>query len=212
MALYLDSAIASEAEIVQHWGWVKGITTNPTLLAQADTPPETTLKTLVSLTSGPVYYQLLSVDKKSMISEGIKAFAILGSQTILKIPATPLGFEVVAILSQEITCSVTGIYSPAQATVAREAGAKIAIAYVNRATRLLGDGIALVQDMATVLKGSGVEILAASIKSPEEAAASIQAGADHLTVPLAMLQAIATHELSHQTVADFAAGGVGLKI
>ncbi|MEO3703589.1 transaldolase family protein [Trichormus azollae] len=215
MALYLDSAIASEAEIVQHWGWVKGITTNPTLLAQADTPPETTLKTLGSLTSGPVYYQLLSADKKSMISEGIKAFTILGSQTILKIPATPLGFEVVATLSQEITCSVTGIYSPAQATVAREAGAKIAIAYVNRAKRLLGDGIALValvQDIATVLKGSGVEILAASIKSPEEAAASIQAGADHLTLPLAMLQAIATHELSHQTVADFAAGGVGLKI
>jgi transaldolase len=99
--------------------------------------------------------------------------------------------------------------------VAREAGAKIAIAYVNRATRLLGDGIALValvQDIATVLKGSGVEILAASIKSPQEAAASIQAGADHLTLPLAILQAIATHELSHQTVADFAAGGVGLKI
>ena len=63
MALYLDSAIAAEAEIVKHWGWVKGITTNPTLLAQANTPPETTLKTLVSLTSGPVYYQLLVSDK-----------------------------------------------------------------------------------------------------------------------------------------------------
>ncbi|MBK1986427.1 transaldolase [Sphaerospermopsis aphanizomenoides BCCUSP55] len=212
MALYLDSAIASEAEIVKRWGWVKGITTNPTLLAQANTPPETTLKTLVSLTSGPVYYQLLASDKKSMIAEGIKAFTIIGSQTILKIPATPLGFEVVATLSAEITCSVTGIYSPAQAVVAKEAGAKVAIAYVNRATRLLGDGIALVRDMASVLKGTGVEILAASIKSPEAAAASIQAGADHLTLPLAMLQAMATHELSHQTVADFAAGGVGLKI
>jgi transaldolase len=71
--------------------------------------------------------------------------------------------------------------------------------------------------MSSVLKGTGMEILAASIKSPEEAAASIQAGADHLTLPLAMLQvamlqAIATHELSHQTVADFAAGGVGFKI
>jgi transaldolase len=145
MALSLDSAIASEAKIVQYWGWVKGITTNPTLLAQADTPPETTLKTLVSLTSGPVYYQLLSADKKRMISQGIKAFAILlRSQTILKIPATLVEFEVLATLSPEITCSVTGIYSPAQATVAREAGAKtkIAIAYVNRATPLLADGIA----------------------------------------------------------------------
>jgi len=212
MALYLDSAIAAEAEIVKYWGWVKGITTNPTLLAQANTPPETTLKTLVSLTSGPLYYQLLASDHEKMVAEGRKAFAIIGSQTILKIPATPLGFEVVATLSPEITCSVTGIYSPTQAAVAREAGAKIAIAYVNRAERLLGDGIALVRDMASILKGSDVEILAASIKSPAEAAASLQAGANHLTLPLAMLQAIATHEFSHQTVADFAAGGIGLTI
>ena len=212
MALYLDSAIASEAEMVKDWGWVKGITTNPTLLAQVDTKPETTLKHLVSLTSGPVYYQLLASDKKNMIAEGIKAFTIIGSQTILKIPATPLGFEVVATLSTEITCSVTGIYHPAQAVIAKEAGAKIAIAYVNRAKRLLGDGIALVQDMASVLKDTDVEILAASIKSPEEAVASLQAGANHLTLPLAMLYSISNHALSHQTVIDFANGGVGLKI
>lgn len=212
MALYLDSAIASEAEIVKQWGWVTGITTNPTLLAQADTPPEITLKTLASLTSGPVYYQLLATDKQSMIREGIKASEIIGSQTILKIPATPLGFEVVAALSPQITCSVTAIYSPAQAAVAKEAGAKIAIAYVNRATRLLGDGIALVRDIANILQGSDVQILAASIKSPEEAAASIQAGADHLTLPLAMLQSMANQDLSNRTVADFASGGKGLKI
>ncbi|MEH2127901.1 transaldolase family protein [Nostoc sp.] len=210
MALYLDSAIASEAEVVKLWGWVKGITTNPTLLSQSDTPPETTLKKLVALTNGPLYYQLMASNKPGMLAEGRKAFEIIGSQTILKIPATPLGFEVVASLSPEITCSVTAIYSAAQAAVAREAGAKIAIAYVNRATRLLGDGIALVRDMASVLKGSDTEILAASIKSPEEAAASLQAGADHLTLPLAMLQAIATHEFSQKTVEEFAKGGIGL--
>ncbi|WP_138503652.1 transaldolase family protein [Nostoc sp. PA-18-2419] len=211
MALYLDSAIASEAEIVKHWGWVKGITTNPTLLAQSDTPPEITLQKLATLTNGPLYYQLIAADKAGMLAEGRKAFEIIGSKTILKIPATPLGFEVVAILSSEITCSVTAIYSAAQAAVAREAGAKIAIAYVNRATRLLGDGIALVREMASVLQGSDTEILAASIKSSQEAAASLQAGADHLTLPLAMLEAIATHELSQKTVEEFTQQGIGLK-
>jgi len=210
MAIYLDSALTSEAEVAKAWGWVRGITTNPTLLAQSHTPPETTLKQLVSLTSGPLYYQLLATDKQGMLAEGRKAFEIIGSQTVLKIPATPLGFEVVASLSPEITCSVTAIYSPVQAAVAQAAGAKIAIAYVNRATRLLGDGIALVRDMACVLQGSGVEILAASIKSPTEAAASLQAGATHLTLPLTMLHAIATHEFSQKTVVDFANGGVGL--
>lgn len=212
MTLYLDSAIISEAEEASLMGWVKGITTNPTLLAQSDSPPETTLKKLVQLTSGPVFYQLMATDFDEMLAEGRKASEIIGSQTVLKIPATSVGFQVVARLSVSITCSVTAIYSASQAAVAREAGAKIVIVYVNRATRLLGDGIALVRDMASVLRGSDTEILGASIKSPEEAAASLQAGAHHLTLPLAMLKAMATHELSEKTVEEFAKNGIGLKI
>ncbi|KAF3890396.1 MULTISPECIES: transaldolase family protein [Nostocales] len=211
MALYLDSAIISEAEIASKMGWVKGITTNPTLLAKSHEPPEITLQKLAQLTNGPLYYQLTASDFDGMVAEGRKACEIIGERTILKIPATSLGFQVVAFLSPEITCSVTAIYSAAQAAVAREAGAKIAIAYVNRATKLLGDGIALVRDMASVLQRSNVEILAASIKSPQEAAASLQAGAAHLTLPLAMLQAITTHELSQKTVEDFNQNGTGLK-
>ncbi len=210
MAIYLDSAIASEAEVASQMRWVKGITTNPTLLAKSELPPETTLKKLAALTSGPVFYQLMASDFDPMLAEGRKAFEIVGKQIVLKIPATAIGFQVVACLSPEITCSVTAIYSAAQAAVAREAGAKIAIAYVNRATRLLGDGIALVRDMASVLSGSNTEILAASIKSPQEAAAALQAGAHHLTLPLSMLQAMATHELSEKTIAEFAKNGIGL--
>ncbi|GAA6617206.1 transaldolase family protein [Scytonema sp. NUACC26] len=210
MALYLDSAMVSEAEIASKMGWVKGITTNPTLLAKSNEPPEIALKKLSQLTTGPLYYQLTTSDFDGMVAEGRKAYEIIGEQTILKIPATSLGFQVVAYLSPEITCSVTAIYSAAQAAVAREAGAKIAIAYVNRATKLLGDGIALVRDMASVLQKSNVKILAASIKSPQEAAASLQAGADHLTLPLAMLQAMTTHELSEKTFEDFNRDGVGL--
>lgn len=210
MAIYLDSAIISEAQTAKEFGWVKGITTNPTLLAKTDLPVETTLKELAKLTNGPVFYQLMSSELEKMIQEGKKAFEIIGHQTVLKIPATTIGFQAVSRLSSEITCSVTAIYSPAQAAVAKEAGAKYAIAYVNRATKLLGDGITLVREIATILAGSTTEILAASIKSPEEAAASLQAGAHHLTLPLNMLQAITTNQLSQQTFEEFSKNGRGI--
>ncbi|MFB2973519.1 transaldolase family protein [Aerosakkonema sp. BLCC-F183] len=210
MTIYLDSAIISEAQTAKELGWVKGITTNPTLLSKTDLPVETTLKELAKLTDGPVYYQLISSELDEMVKEGRKAFEIIGYQTVLKIPATIVGFQAVTLLSPEITCSVTAIYSPAQAAVAKEAGAKYAIAYVNRATKLLGDGIALVREMASILANSNTEILAASIKSPEEAAASLQAGAHHLTLPLSMLQAMATNQLSLQTVEDFKKNGRGI--
>ncbi|NER33181.1 MAG: transaldolase [Oscillatoria sp. SIO1A7] len=212
MAIYLDSAIAQEAKAARKMGWVKGITTNPTLLAKSDLSPEATLKQLTEFTSGPVFYQLMASDFDGMVAEARRANEIIGKQTVLKIPATVAGFEVVASVSRDIACSVTAIYSPAQAAVAREAGAKYAIAYVNRATRLLGDGIALVRDMASVLAGSDTEILAASIKSPQEAFASLQAGAHHLTLPLAMLEAIASNELSDKTFTEFAQNGIGIEM
>jgi transaldolase len=208
--IYLDSAIIQEAEIAVKMGWIKGITTNPNLLSKSDLSPSETLKKLAKISPGELYYQLCATDFESMVAEGKKAREIIGKKTVLKIPATELGFQVTAYLSKEITCSVTAIYSPVQAAVAAAAGAKYAIAYVNRATRLLGDGLALVRDMAAILAGSNTEILAASLKSPQEAAATLQAGAHHITIPLAILQAMTTHELSNQTVAEFNQNGQGI--
>ncbi|RCJ28579.1 transaldolase [Nostoc minutum NIES-26] len=210
MSIYLDSAIAAEAEAARELGWVKGITTNPTLLAKSDLPVQTIFKRLTELTTGPVFYQLITSDFNEMVAEGRAAFELIGHQTVLKIPASLVGFQVVARLSPEIPCAVTAIYSAAQAAVSQEAGAKYAIAYVNRATKLLGDGVALVREMASVLAGSNTEILAASIKSPQEAVASLQAGAHHLTLPLAMLQSLTTHEFSAQTIDEFAKNGRGI--
>jgi transaldolase len=210
MAIYVDTAIVAEATRANKFGWIAGITTNPTLLAKSELSPEETLKQLAQLIPGEVYYQLTASDFEGMIAEGKAAFKSIGQQTVLKVPATAAGFQAVAHLSPEIPCAVTAIYSAAQAVVAAEAGAKYAIAYVNRATRLLGDGFALVRDMANVLQRTNTEILAASIKSPEEAVKTLLAGAHHLTLPLDVLQAMAVHELSQQTVDEFAKNGRGI--
>lgn len=208
--IYLDSALIDEAQEAIAMGWVKGITTNPTLLTKSPFTPEVTLSKLAQISTGELYYQLTATDFNSMVIEGKKAYEIIGEKTVLKVPATLCGFQVVAHLSPLINCSVTGIYSPAQAVIASEAGAKYAIAYVNRATRFLGDGLALVRGMKEVLKDSSTQILAASLKSPEEAYQAIIAGADHLTIPLSLLKEMTTHELSLQTVTEFNQNGIGL--
>lgn len=210
MALYLDSAMAAEAEAVSKFGWVQGITTNPTLLAKSDLPPAATLQRLKEIIPGEIYYQLTAHDFDGMVTEGKMAFELLGHQTVLKVPATASGFQLVAHLAPEIPCAVTAIYSAAQAVVAAEAGAKYAIAYVNRATRLLGDGFALVQSMAMVLQDRNTQILAASIKSQDEAVRTLLAGAHHLTLPFEVLIGLVSHELSQQTIEEFAQNGRGI--
>jgi len=210
MALYLDSALISDAKIARDLGWVTGITTNPTLLAKTEHPPEITLKQLSAIIDGEVFYQLIAPDFDGMVTEARIAHDILGEQTVLKIPATSTGFQALARLSKEIPCSVTAIFHPAQALVARAAGAKYAIAYVNRTTRLVGDGVGLVREIAEILTDSHTKILAASIKSPEEAVATINAGAHVLTLPMEVLQALSTHPLTEETILEFANTGCGI--
>lgn len=208
--IYLDSAIATEAKQAISWGWVKGITTNPTLLAKSDCSPDVTLKTLSEISTGELYYQLTSQTLEEMIREAHLARNLIGEKLVLKIPATLVGFAALGKLSTEIACSVTAIYHPTQALIAAEGGAKYAIAYVNRATKLLGDGCSLVKSMKAIVQGSHTTILAASLKSTDEIAQAILAGADHITVPFALLQTMTTQVFSEQTVTEFNALGKGL--
>ena len=101
---------------------------------------------------------------------------------------------------------ITAIFSPAQVFLACEAGASYVLPYVNRSTRLLGDGFGLVEAMRAVIDSGSypVEIIAASVKSPEEAVQTLLAGAHHLTLPLAVIQAMGQHPLSDETIAAFA--------
>ncbi|UCH58815.1 MAG: hypothetical protein JSV61_11425 [Anaerolineales bacterium] len=211
MAIYLDSALISAAQTARELGWVSGITTNPTLLAQSELSPNETLQKLAALIPGEVCYQITATDLSGMLVEGRAAHDLLGEQTVLKIPATTSGFQAVARLAPDIPCAVTAIFSPAQALVAQAAGARYVIPYVNRSTRLLGDGPALVQQMAEVLARTPTKILAASIKTPAEAVAAWNAGAQILSLPLQVLLALGEHELTHQTAAEFSSRGRGIQ-
>jgi transaldolase len=211
MSFLLDSALVYEARVARDLGWVRGITTNPILLAQSELPPEETLRALAATTQGEVFYQIMANDLESMLAEAWIASQLLGSKLVLKVPATPVGFQAAARLTGRIPYGVTAVFSPAQAMVAAAAGARYVIPYVNRATRLLGDGLALVCEIAAALGGSTTEILAASIKTVDEAVAAHRAGATHLTLPLAVLEAMSEHELSGMSVAEFASSGVGIQ-
>ena len=122
---------------------------------------------------------------------------------MLKIPASLSGLRLVAALSGQIPCAVTAIFSAAQAYLACQAGARYVIPYVNRLTRLGGDGIALVRRIAAIL-GPDTELLAASLKSPAEVVDALAAGAHHVTVPWKLIEEMAEHRLSALAVEEFA--------
>ena len=209
MAIYIDSAIVKEVESARFLSWVRGVTTNPILLAKAGGDANQVLADLARLDMRPIFYQLVSLTLEGMQKEMESAEKIIGSGLVLKVPPTQNGFQFASHCTEH-ACCITAIYSTAQAQVASDVNARYIAVYVNRATHQMGDGLKLVSDIATVLKNSQTEIIAASVKSSEEACAALLAGAHHLTLPLHVLVRLITHPLSEQAVAEFQTNGVGI--
>lgn len=212
MQLLIDSAIIEEVRQAAEWGWVRSATTNPTLLAQSNLPPAETLKEMQNILSGNIFYQLTGNDLTCMQAEAEDAFDILGEKLVLKIPATPLGFRVTAQLSKKYPCAVTSIFTASQAMVAHNAGARYALYYHNRAKRLLpdGQGQRLPAELVSVLDGTDTQVVAASLKTPEELVEARLAGVTMLSTKFEVLALMPQHELSEQAVQEFKASGTGL--
>ncbi|MEJ2012695.1 MAG: transaldolase family protein [Anaerolineales bacterium] len=203
MALFLDSADLEDARIAGELGFVVGATTNPALMAKAGhTEPATALKALCEALPGPVFHQLTKRDVAGMRAEA-KEFMGLASNLGLKIMCTLSGLQFAAEISGDVTVAITGVFAPAQAYLAAEAGASYVIPYVNRLTRYAGAGPSVIRDMADILFVSDTELLAAGIKTPAEAVETLLAGAEHVSLPLDVIQSMAENELTQQAFAAF---------
>jgi transaldolase len=205
MALFLDSAQLEDARRASSLGFILGATTNPGLLARAGhTDALQALKALCPLFPGTVFYQLLAHTPKEMEAEA-EAFLNLAENIGLKVPCTVDGLAFTAQVSARTTVAVTGVFTPAQAYLSAQAGAEYVIPYVNRVTRFTGDGPGLVGQIAAILEPTDCEILAAGIKSPAEAVDTLLAGAQHVSLPLDVILAMAESPLTEKAIVDFEA-------
>lgn len=205
MAIFLDSANPGDARAAAELGFVLGATTNPVLLRQVSGAPEEIIGAIADAGLAPVFYQLSAETIEEREAEARRMLAVRENVVGLKVPCTTDNLALAARLADEgYTVGVTAIFSPAQALLACEAGADFLLPYVNRSTRLLGDGYEVVRQMRAVVDAAdtGTEIIAASIKSAEEAVQTLLAGAHHLTLPLALIRELGEHELSRQTISE----------
>lgn len=208
MTLYLDSASVEDARRAAELGFVGGITTNPKLIARAGRDAAEIISELCDvLSEGLVFYQLVAPTVGEREAEARRFAALRPGRVGLKIPCTTENLSLLHRLAADrLTCAVTAIFSAHQTYVACVAGAAYVIPYVNRSTRLQGDGLTLVAEMVAVAQATGdrAQVLAASFRSLGEVVDAILAGAQHVSVPLELLLAMGDHPLSEQTIAEFA--------
>ncbi len=129
---------------------------------------------------------------------------LIGERIVAKIPCCSDGFVAVSRLRDEMACAMTTVFSAAQVYAAACAGVGYALPYLNRMTRLGGDGPAVIERMADVAAVTELELVVASIRNVEEMERAFLAGADNVTVPLAVIHELVDHPLSRDAIAEFA--------
>ncbi len=209
MELYVDTANIQEILHANSLGIIRGVTTNPTLLAREDASVDVKERILeiYNTVGGHLSVEVNSVDSDGMLREADEILKWFPDATI-KIPMIPEGLKAVRVLSeQEIPTNVTLIFSPVQALAAAEAGASYVSVFLGRLDDIGQDGVQVVRDVVEIWDMHDIEalIIAASIRHPMHIVECAKAGAHIATVPYKVLMQSLKHPLTDSGVQSFVA-------
>ncbi|MEH6454552.1 MAG: transaldolase family protein, partial [Psychromonas sp.] len=147
--LYLDTADIGEVTRFNQCLPLKGVTTNPTILAKSALGLSTVLPALAKII-GPearFHAQVVSTTVKEMVEEA-KQLNQLPYDMVVKIPATETGLAAIKLIKKEgILVLATAIYSAQQGFLAALCGADYLAPYVNRIDAMGADGVEVVADL-----------------------------------------------------------------
>ena len=207
MAILLDSASLDDAAAAAKLGFVRGITTNPALMARETREPLAHLARLLeAFPEGPICYQPTRSSYEEMDEQARAASALAPDRVVAKLPATLEAITLATALFKDgIPSALTAVYSPAQALLAHEAGCTWIIPYVDRAARHSAGAVVVEQAALLEQVDSATRILAASLKTAPQVVESILDGAHDITAPLDVLRALPAHPLTESAVREFAA-------
>ncbi len=208
MKLFLDTANINEIEKGLEWGVIRGVTTNPSLVAKEGSISfRQHVKKIAEIIKGPVSAEVISTDTEEMITEA-RSLSSLDPNIVVKIPMIQNGIAATKKLSSEgIPVNVTLVFSPQQALLAALAGAAYVSPFVGRLDDIGEDGIGLVRDIAQIFSIHNIktEIIAASIRHPRHVFDAVVAGAHVVTLPFNVLEQMFNHPLTDKGLKKFLA-------
>jgi transaldolase len=207
MKIFLDSADIDEIKAHQDSGFVDGVTTNPSLIAQSGRNIIDTIAEICELVPGPVSAEVTATDFETMLSEG-KKLAGIASNVAVKVPLTEAGLRTCRVLSDAGTkVNVTLCFSAGQALLAAKAGAAFISPFVGRLDDIGQDGMGLIEEICSIYANFDfdTEVLVASVRSTQHVVDAALMGADVATLPPKILSALYKHLLTDKGLSAFLA-------
>lgn len=207
MTIFVDTAHFSEAERWVKQPFVKGITTNPLLLAKAK--PTNRFEHLQKLSALLNKEQILMVqatgETPDELLEDARTIHEVLPKAIIKIPADRNGFSIAPTLNHDkIELTFTAVFSAAQGILAAFAGGHYIAPYVGRMKDVNLDPWSEIEDMMDAFSAHELDahVLAASLRSPDDVAKAFALGCQ-ITVKPEVLDQCMTPVHTEKMVKEF---------
>lgn len=198
MKLFLDTANLDEIQEAARWGILRGVTSNPTLVAKEERDFLPLMKEICSIVEGDVSIETTIDDTDVMVRQG-REIAQVADNAIVKVAMTPNGLAATRQLTDEgIRVNMTLVFSASQAILAAEAGAYIVSPFLGRLDDISSDGLKALSDICEIyaVQGYSTQVLAASLRHPIHVIEAARMGADIATMPFKVMEALVKHPLT----------------
>ncbi len=204
--LYLDTVDTEQVNRLNSCLPIKGVTTNPSILANAGIGVTQALSELAEIIEDARFHvQVISQTVDEIVDEAIEIDK-LPFDMVVKIPATEVGLAAIKIVKKcGIKVLATAIYSSQQGFLAALCGADYLAPYVNRMDTMGGDGIAVVaalQQLITI-HDLNCKVLPASFKNTLQVMDVMKLGVGAITIPVDVAIQMISHPAVNPAVEKF---------
>jgi transaldolase len=208
MKFFLDTANLNEIRQAASYGFLDGVTTNPSLVAkEGDVEFKQHVAAICEIVQGPVSAEVTSQDVEGMLREG-RDYSKIAPNVVIKCPLTREGLKATHVLDGEgIRVNVTLCFSAAQAILAAKAGASFISPFLGRLDDIGENGLTLLRDIVEIYRNYDwkTEVLAASLRHPIHVIEAARIGADIATMPFKVIDQLFNHPLTDKGQAQFLA-------
>jgi TalC/MipB family fructose-6-phosphate aldolase len=172
MEIWLDTYDNQTITSACQLGILHGVTTNPSILANAKENHDKVIEKLLTLQNGPVAVQVTACRANEIVRQA-KALQEISERIIVKIPVIQEGLAAIHMLFQQTTkmrIMATAVFTPNQALLAALAGADYVAPYFGRMLDEGLDALAILETMITIYKANGfkTKILAAALRTTDQ--------------------------------------------
>jgi transaldolase len=204
----LDTASLKEVEELHSWGIADGVTTNQKIfLQEGGVDFRKRVVDICEVVHGPVSVETTKHGVDELLREA-REYASWHKDIVVKVAmyGNGTGLKVVSQLAHEgIKTNMTCMMTFNQLVLATKAGATYVSLFYNRSKEAGEDPVQIIKDYVSLVKENhySSRLIVGSIRTPEDVATAMAAGAHIMTIPAKILLQMPFNQRSEDTIKEF---------